>query len=312
MNGFILRRLAQIIPTVLVATFLVFMLLQMVPGDAAQVIAGESASIERVAEIRQQLGLDQPIPVQYLRWLGKAVSGDLGESILSGKPVLQLVGSHFLVTAELVVEAAVLATVAGLLLGILSATAGESPLGTAARGIAVLFLSIPSFVLAMVLVVVFSLMLRWFPATGFTSLFDNPAGVIRHAALPVIAIALVGVGEIARQTSTALAATLTSDVVRTHRGKGLSTYRVLAHAVHNIGVLILTLVSLLVNRFLGATVLVETIFAIPGAGQLVVDAVNDRDFPIVQGTVLFMVLAVMLVNLLTDLAYRRVDPRIQF
>ncbi|MGE0798262.1 MAG: ABC transporter permease [Lautropia sp.] len=311
MNGLVVRRLGQIVPTVVFATFLVFMLLQLVPGDAALVLAGEAVTDERMIEIREQLGLDRPLLVQYGSWLWSALQGDFGRSFRSGHPVLGLTLSHFAVTAQLVVEAVLLAALIGIPMGIFAAVKRHSPAGAITRAVAIIGVSIPSFVLAMLLVAVFALLLRWFPATGFVSWFDDPVRAARYTLLPAFAISLVGASEVARQSASALATVLSSDSVRTHIGKGLPPHVILRHALRNTGVLIVTLLTLLVNRFLGATVVVETVFAIPGAGRLVVEAVNGRDFPVVQGVVLVMVIAVMLVNLFGDLAYRAIDPRIK-
>jgi peptide/nickel transport system permease protein len=301
----------QIGPTIIFATLPVFLLLQLVPGDVALVIAGENATPERLQEIREQLFLDQPLLVQYAHWLWHAVHGNLGVSLISGFPVLGLVWSHFVVTAQLIVEAVGLATLVGLPLGILMALKRDRPVGTLLRGISVIGLSIPSFVVAMILAAVFALSLRWLPATGFASWFDNPGAAARYTLLPAVALSLIGISEIARQTASELTSVLGRDCIRTHVGKGLTQLTILRHAIRNAGVLILTIVTLLVNRFLGATVVIETIFAIPGAGRLVVGSVNQRDYPVVQGVVLIMVVVVMIVNIIGDIAYRLIDPRIR-
>lgn len=312
MGRLILRRLGQIVPTVVFATLLVFLLLQMVPGDTAMVLAGEAVTDERMKEIRAQLGHDRPLLVQYGDWLGGVVTGNFGASYRSGHPVSQLVASHFLVTAQIVAEAILIAIVIGIPLGMIAAVKRHRPVGAITRAVAVIGVSIPSFVLGMVLVAVFALHLAWLPATGFVSWFSNPWQALRYTLLPAFAISMVGAAELARQSASALSNVLASDAVRTHVGKGLPPASILRHAMRNAGVLILTVITLLVNRFLGTTVVIETLFAIPGAGRLVVDAVNGRDYPVVQGVVLVMVLAVLLVNLLSDIAYRYIDPRIRF
>lgn len=304
-------RLLQVVPTLVMATFIIFALVQIIPGDPATQMAGEGATPERIEQIRTELGLDQPIPVQYAQWLGDAAQGDLGTSLRANRPVLDSVLDRFQVTGQLVFVAVLIAAALGVPLGILAAVRRDKWSGKLTRAGAAVGIAIPNFWLAMILVVVFALTLDWFPATGWIGFADAPMQSLRHTLLPAIALSTIGVAEITRQTASAMTIALSSDAARTHLAKGIRWRRIMVHALRNAGVPILTVISLLVSRFLGATVVIEVVFNLPGAGRLVVEAIAWRDFPVVQGVVLVMVLVVLTVNLVADLGYRLLDPRIE-
>jgi peptide/nickel transport system permease protein len=305
-------RLLQALPVILLATFMVFSLLKLVPGDIAVTLAGDNASDIRIAEIKRIYGLDRPFMVQYGAWLGKAVQGDLSQSLLSGEKVADSISRAFPNTLLIVAIALVLALATGIPMGIVAAIKPNGWVDKIVSMVASLGVAIPGFWLAMILVAEISLKLNWLPATGAKSFAVSPWDAIRHALLPAIAIAAYGMAEVARQLRGSLLEVLSSQYVRTLHAKGLSMSRILwQHGLKNVGVNLFTVISLLVNRMLAATVVVEAVFAIPGLGSLIVRGAIQRDFPIVQGVVFAMVIVVILVNLVADLLCAAVDPRIE-
>ena len=305
-------RLLQALPVILLATFMVFSLLKLVPGDIAVPLAGDNASDIRIAEIKRIYGLDRPFMVQYGAWLGKAVQGDLSQSLLSGEKVADSIARAFPNTLLIVAIALMLALATGIPMGIVAAIKPNGWVDKIVSMVASLGVAIPGFWLAMILVAEISLKLNWLPATGAKSFAVSPWDAIRHALLPAIAIAAYGMAEVARQLRGSLLEVLSSQYVRTLHAKGLSMSRILwQHGLKNVSVNLFTIISLLVNRMLAATVVVEAVFAIPGLGSLIVRGAIQRDFPIVQGVVFAMVIVVILVNLIADLLCAAVDPRIE-
>ena len=305
------NRLLQVFPVIVLATFIVFGLLQLVPGDPAVTLAGDSASPQRIAEIRQIYGLDKPFLVQYATWLGHAAQGDLSKSLLSGEPVRDSILHRLPNTLLIVAGSLLLSLLIGVPLGAAAAIRPGSRIDRFVTAISSLGVAVPSFWLAMMLVSLFALSLRWLPATGAESIGDDPAGALRHALLPSIALSAGGIATITQQLRSALSEVLSSQYVRTLRAKGLSSTAILwKHGLKNVSVPMLTVIGLLVNRLLGATVVIEAVFAIPGTGSLVVNAAIGKDFPVVQGVVLTMVVLVIVVNLAVDALYTFLDPRV--
>ena len=305
------RRLLQAVPIMILATFVVFSLMQLLPGDIAVTLAGENASEERIAEIRELYGLNQPFLVQYGSWLWHAIQGDLGSSLLTGEAVAETVSRTFPTTLFVVVYAIVLSVLIGVPLGILAASRPGSPKDSFIMSVASLGVAVPNFWLGMILVLLLSLTLNLFPATGFVSPTEDFAGAIWYATLPALALSTGGIAEVARQLRGSLVEIHHSQHVRTLHAKGLSPAKILwKHGLKNVSVNLLTVVSLLFTRILAATVVVEAVFAIPGMGSAVVNAVLEGDFPLVQGAVLAMVVTVIVVNLTTDMLYTVLDPRI--
>lgn len=308
----VLQRALQVGPVIVLATFIVFSLMHIVPGDPAVVLAGEQATVERIAEIREQYGFDQPILVQYWTWLGNAVQGDLSRSLLSTEEVTVLIAQNFPTTLLLVAYAMILSLAIGIPLGILAATRAGTRTDAGISALSSVGIAVPNFWLAMILVTVFSLGLTWFPATGARPLSEDFWLAIHHATLPAIALSSGGVAEVTRQVRSALLEVLSSQFVRTLHAKGLPSSAILwRHGLKNISVTLLTVTGLLFNRLLGATVVVEAIFAISGMGNLIVRAAINKDFPVVQGVVLSMVIVVVLTNLLIDILYGLIDPRVR-
>jgi peptide/nickel transport system permease protein len=305
------NRLLQIVPVIVLATFIVFSLLQLVPGDPAVTLAGDSATPQRIAEIRQLYGLDKPFLVQYGTWLGHAAEGNLSKSLLSGEPVRDTIEQRLPNTLLIVAGSLLLSLLIGVPLGMAAALRPESALDRIVTTISSFGVAIPSFWLGMMLVSVFALSLHWLPATGAVSIVEDPWGAFRHALLPSIALSAGGIATIAQQLRSALGEVLSSQNVRTLRAKGLAPVAILwKHGLKNVSVPLLTVTGLLINRLLGATVVIEAVFAIPGTGSLVVNAAIGKDFPVVQGVVLTMVILVIVVNLVVDALYTFLDPRI--
>jgi len=294
----------------ILATLLVFGLMQLVSGDPAVLYAGENPTPERIAQIREQFGLDRPFFMQYASWLGNALTGDLSISMMSSEPVLDAILRTLPHTLLIVAVSLTLSVLVGVPLGVLAATRARTKVDSAVTSLSSLGIAVPNFWLAMLLITGFSLNRQWFPATGAVLLTEDPFTALYHCILPSVALAASGVSEIARQTRSALSEVLSSQYVRTLHAKGLSYFRVVyLHGLKNIGVTLLTVAGLLINRLLGATVVIEAVFAIPGIGSLVVNAALNKDFPVIQGVVLTMVLLVLLINLVIDILYTIIDPR---
>ena len=306
------RRLIQVVPVILIVTFVVFGLIQLIPGDIAVTLAGDNASDQRLAEIRALYGLDRPFLVQYFDWLWGAVHGDLARSLISGEEVMTSLSRTFPLTLLIVVLAMLISMVIGIPLGILAALRPNSIIDGAVMGLASVGIAIPNFWLAMILVATFALSLGWLPATGAGAFSDDPIRALEHAILPATALAAGGIAEVARQLRTSLVDILGSQYVRTLHAKGLPGGAVLwKHGLKNVSVNLLTVIGLLANRLLAATVVVETVFAIPGVGNLIVNAALARDFPVVQGVVLTMIIFVVGLNLIIDMLYVVFDPRVR-
>lgn len=311
-GGLVWRRLAQALPVLVFATFVAFGLLKLIPGDIAVTLAGDNASDARIAEIRQLYGLDQSFLSQYLSWVWNALQGDLSKSLLTGEPVVVSIARCLPNTALIVVLAMLFSFGIGAPLGVLAASRQGGWVDSLVMSIASLGVAIPNFWLAMLLISVFALELGWFPVTGAVPLIKDVGDSIHHAILPALALASGGIAEIARQLRSTLIELLSSQQVRTLHAKGLSPAVILwKHGLKNVGINLLTVLTLLANRMLAATVVIEAVFAIPGMGSLIVNAALQRDFPVVQGVILVMVLIVLTLNLIADLLYGVVDPRVQ-
>ena len=305
------RRLLQALPVLVLATFVVFGLLKLMPGDIAITLAGENATEARIAEIRELYGLNRPFLVQYGSWLGHAVQGDLSKSLANGEPVATSIARAFPNTLLIVVLAMTVALGVGIPLGMLAASRPDGWRDRLVTSLASLGIAVPNFWLAMILVAWGALHFGWFPATGAVPLKESIPRALHHAILPALALAAGGVAEVSRQLRSSLVEILSSPQVRTLRAKGLSASVILwKHGLKNAGVNLLTVATLLFNRMLAATVVVEAVFAIPGMGNLIVNAALTRDLPVVQGVVFVMVLVVISINLAADLLYTVLDPRI--
>ncbi len=294
---------------IVAATFIVFLLLYLVPGDPAVALAGENPTEQHIAYIRHLYGFDQPFIVQYLTWLWHAIHGDLGQSTQSDQSVVSLILHSLPNTLIIVAYALVIGTLVGAAIGGLAATFAGSVMDLLATAVASLGVALPGFWLAMMLVSIFAIQLRWFPAVS-SDLTSSALDALHAATLPAIALSFGVVAQVARQLRTALADSLASQYVRTLKAKGLP-YRIVLwkHGLKNVGVTMVTLVGLMVNHLLSITVVIEAVFAIPGAGTLLVNAATNRDYAVVQGVVLCMVVLIVLVNFTVDILCLLIDPR---
>jgi peptide/nickel transport system permease protein len=316
MTGYIIRRLILIVPVALFLTVILFVVLRLTPGDPAQVELGEQATPETVAALHHQLGLDKPVPVQYAIWLGRVVRGNLGKSLANSQSVVSLIGERLPVTLELGILVFVFHLVLAVILGILSAIYRRSLIGPAVTLFASVFFSFPDFFLAILLILLFAVKLQWLPVSGYVPLYGSGSDVVQnlqHMILPVLTLSLGAAAFLARLIRSSLLETLFLDYIRTARAKGLSESTViLRHAMKNAALPVVTLLGLRIGFILSGAFIVEYIFALPGVGRLAVDAISSRDYPIVQGVVLIIALMVMLANLITDISYAAVDPRISY
>lgn len=304
-------RLAAVIPTLLFATFTIFGLQHIGPADPATLVLGENATEERIAEVREQLGLNDPLLVQYGKWVGRVATGDLGDSIIRKEEVSSIIGRALPTTAQLVLAGVTISVLVGIPLGILAATRANRPTDVAVTSGSAVGVSVPNFWLALVLITAVAINWRLVPARGFATLGDGVGEAFRHTILPAFVVSTSGIAIVTRQVRGAMIEALNAPSVRTHRAKGLSWRTIVwKHALRNSAVTIVTVVGLLVNTTLGATVVVESVFAIPGMGTRVIGAASARDFPVIQGVVLTYVLIVLAINLIIDIAYRIIDPRI--
>jgi len=309
---FLVRRLAIMVPTVIFVSMIIFGLQQLLPGDPATALAGEERDPEVIAHIRAKYHLDDPLPMRYLRWIGGVVQGDFGESIRIQQPVSQLIVEKLPVTIELAVLSMLIALLIGVPMGILSAVKNGKWVDYAANAVALWGLSTPNFWLGIMLILLFSVELGWLPASGYVppseGLWENLKAMIMPAFVLGNAIAAV----MMRHTRAAMLQVLSSDYVRTARAKGLVERVVIfKHALRNAAVPVITLGALEFGQLLSGAVLTEQVFSIPGFGKLIVDAVFNRDYAVVQGVVLCTATAYLMLNLMADIAYVLVNPRLR-
>jgi peptide/nickel transport system permease protein len=309
----VFKRLLAAVPVVLIVATVVFLLLRMAPGDPARVIAGDMASEDTIAQIRTNLGLDRPLPTQYAMAMSALAKGDLGTSIVSKQPVSALIGSRIGPTAALAVSSLLLTVLLAIPLGVLSAWWHRRAFDRATMALTVLAFSVPAFVVGYVLILVFSVTLNWFPVQGYAPLADGVGGFVYRLVLPSLTLATVFVALITRITRASMLDVLGEDFVRTARAKGApERYVLFRHALRNAAAPIVTVVGVAVTTLISGVVVTETIFNIPGVGSLIVDAVLARDYPVVQGTILFFSFIYVFVNLAIDLIYVLLDPRIRY
>lgn len=311
MIGYAARRLVAAIPTLLLVAVSVFLLMRLIPGDPAQLMLGDAATPEEVEALRRSMGLEEALPLQFVHWAGAALTGDLGRSITNGLPVLPLILDRFSVTALIVLVAVGLAVLIAVPLGMLAAWKQNRPADLAVVGFATLMLSIPSFWLGLILLLVFGVWLRWLPVVGFVSFSEDAGAAIAYVVLPIATLVLIEIGALTRMARAATIDVLRLDYISHARAKGLSEFTVLRrHALPNAFAPTLTLIGLVLGNLLGGIAVIETVFTLPGLGRLLVEAIFQRDYPVVQGVMLFVAAIYVAVNLLVDLAYPVFDPRV--
>lgn len=313
MLNFLFRRVLAVMPVLMVVAIIVFMMLRMTPGDPAAVIAGDSASAEDIYRVRTELGLDKALFVQFLAWLGQVLQGDLGYSFFYKMEVSQLIAQRLGPTLSVAGWTMVLTVLIAVPLGLLAAWRRGGWLDRSIMALSVAGLSIPVFVGGYVLIWLFAMQLGWLPSQGYTPYAQGVLPWLSGLVLPCLTLAVLYTALIARVTRAAVSEALTEDFVRTVRAKGVSELRLmLRHALTNAAVPIVTVIGLSLAGLISGVVVTETIFAIPGVGQLTVDAVLSRDYPLIQGITVFFSLVYVVINLLVDLSYLMLDPRIRY
>lgn len=311
MLRYIFRRLVSRIPTLLIVAASVFVLIRMIPGDPAQLMLGDTAGPGEIAALRETMGLDRPVPLQFLYWLERAITGDLGKSITNGLPVAPLVLERFSVTAVIVLTAVGLATLIAVPLGMFAAWRQNKASDVLVVGLATLMLSIPSFWLGLILLLVFGLWLKWLPVIGYVPFSENPWLAFKFVILPIATLVLVEIGVLTRMARASTIDVLRLEYIAHARAKGLSELAVLArHALPNAFAPTLTLIGIVLGHLLGGIAVIETVFTLPGLGRLLVDSIFARDYPVVQGVMLFTATLYVIINLVVDLLYPLFDPRV--
>lgn len=313
MWSYVTRRVLATLPVMGVVAVIVFLMLRLSPGDPAAIIAGDHATSEDIAQIREHLGLDKPLVEQFVRWLGQLATGDFGVSIYLDRPVLGLILERVEPTLALSVSTMAFAILLAVPLGVIAAWRAGSWVDQSIMALSVLAFSVPVFLIGYGLVIGFSLTLELLPVQGFVSLSEDPLGFLQHLVLPTIALGLVYTALLARITRATMLETLNEDFIRTARAKGLAEPRVLIlHALKNASVPIVTTIGTGIALLIGGVVVTESVFAVPGIGRLTIDAVLQRDYPVIQGVILVIAGVYVLVNLAIDLTYSLLDPRIRY
>lgn len=313
MFSYLLRRLVALVPVALVVGTVVFALVHIIPGDPASVMLGPGASQDDVRQLREELRLTDPVVVQYLAWLRRAVAGDLGDSIVQQRPVVQVIASRLEPTLVLALTGTLVGVLLGVPFGVVAASLAGRPADRAIMFGAVAGISVPYFWLGLLGIILFSVELRWLPATGYRSPFTEGWSALRYLVLPVMALGISQAGFMARLSRTTTLQVLQENYVRTARAKGVANRGVLLrHALRNVLIPVVTVAGLNVGVLLGGAIVTETVFGIPGMGRLILTAIQQRDYPIIQGALLFVAMFNVVVNLVVDLVYLLIDPRISY
>ncbi|HSU06584.1 MAG TPA: ABC transporter permease [Acetobacteraceae bacterium] len=309
----LIRRLGSAVPILAIVTLITFGMIHMIPGDPAAAIAGITATPDQVAQIRHNLGLDQPIMTQLVHWYTNLLHGDLGTSLLLGQPVLHVVAVRLPVTIGLSAYALVITLILGLASGIIAALRQNSWVDQAAMVFAMFGISVPNFYLGLLMIIVFAVDLGWVPSGGYVAFAEDPAGWLVSMTLPAVSLALLLTGLLARITRSTMLEVLRQDYIRTARAKGLSSRKVvIKHALSNALIPIVTVIGIIVSLLISGSVVTETLFSIPGMGQLLTQAVLNRDYPMVQGGLLIVTALLVLVNIGVDVLYAFLDPRVRY
>ena len=311
MMAYTIKRLVQCIPLLLLVSLLSFGLIKLVPGDPAVVMGGTNATAAEIEVIRKNLGLDRPFHVQILSFYGNLARGDLGRSLLLGQPVTEAIIERIPATVSIALYSMLLTVVVGLATGVVAALRHNTWVDQAVMTVALIGVSLPNFWLGLVLILLFSVHLGWLPTGGYVEPTTSFLGWLSSATLPAISLALLQIGLLARITRSAMLEVLRQDYIRTARAKGLSEFAVIAkHALANVAIPVITVVGLIFSVLLSGSIIIETVFSVPGIGALLGNAILRRDYPMIQGGLLFVATALMLLNILVDVAYAWFDPRI--
>jgi peptide/nickel transport system permease protein len=314
MLKFIINRVLLMIPILIGVSLVTFVIVRSIPGDPVRVLIGfdQRATPEQIENIRHSYGLDQPLPVQYLKWMGHVVQGDLGASLRTKRPLTTELGLRLPVTAELTILAAILGAIPALILGITAALRRNTRFDWMTTAFTMIGISVPNFLLATVLVLIFSFKLKWLPPVGYTPFTEDPVQNLKTMILPAISLALPFMAILMRFTRSSVLEVVGQEYVRVARAKGLPQRRVLLrHILPNAGIPILTIAGIQVAALLGGTVIVEQIFGLPGVGRYIYEAISNRDYPVVQSVVLVMATIFVAVSLVVDVLYAVLDPRLR-
>jgi peptide/nickel transport system permease protein len=310
--NYVLRRLAATLPVMAVVAVVVFLLIHLSPGDPAALIAGDLATTDDIDRLRKVLGLDQPLPIQFVGWLGRILTGDLGTSIFTNVPVTQLLAQRLEPTLSIALVTMTLAVLLSVPLGTLAAHKAGRWVDRAVMLFAVLAFSVPVFLVGYLLMYAFAIKLDWLPVQGYVPIAQGVVPWLKSLALPCVNLALLYMALLTRMTRATVLEALQEDYIRTARAKGLGVPAVLGHALRNAAVPIATTVGVGIALLIGGVVVTETVFAIPGIGRLVIDSVQRHDYPVIQSVLLLSAGVYVLINLLIDLSYRFFDPRIRY
>ena len=313
MNRLIAYKIAQAVPVVLLVSVLAFLLMLLLPGDPAVVIAGEQASPEAIAAVRRSLGLDRPVLAQLWLWLGHLAQGDFGSSLVLNQTVLSAVAERLPVTLSLTGLSLAITLPVGIAIGAIAAYHRQTWVDSLVMSVALIGVSIPAFWIAILAVILFCVILGWFPSSGYVPLLQDPAMWLQSLVLPAGILSLFQIGFLARMTRSAMLDVLSQDFIRTARAKGLSEWVTVGkHAFRNALILVITATGILLSAAIGGSVVIEQVFALPGIGRLVVQAILARDYPLVQGVMLIYGFTFVAINLAVDLAYTYADPRVRY
>ena len=312
MQGFLLRRLLLIVPTLFLASLVIFAIISLAPGDPVRMMLGTQATVQEIAQERARLGLDRPVPVRYVIWMTHVLHLDLGRSQVNNQPVSALVLQAFPYTLHLTVGAMAISVLIGFGTGILAALRQNRPTDLALTGLASLGLAIPSFWLGILLILLFSVTLRWLPPSGVAEAGAPPLAGLKYLVMPVITIAVSNLSVFSRFVRTAMLDVLTAHYVRTARAKGVTERGVIVrHALRNALIPVVTVLGIQFGRLLGGALITEAVFAYPGIGRLVVTSILNRDYPMVQATLMLVVLVFLAANTIVDVSYVYLDPRVK-
>ena len=313
MGKYALRRLIQMIPVLLIVSIVVFLIIHLIPGDPAKIMAGSNATEEQVAALRHQYGLDKPLWVQYFIWLGNVLSGNLGHSIINGFPVNELLKQRIPATIELALAAAIVGVVIALPLGIIAALRPGSVIDFSSTLFSALSFAVPGFWLAILFILLFSLQLKILPPSGRPEFSEQPVEHLKSLIMPAMVLGIAMAAKLTRYLRSSMLDSLGQDYTRTARAKGLTEQLVVSrHVLRNSLIPVITVFGLQIGDLLSGAIIIESIFAWPGVGRLTIQAIGWRDYSILQASVMFIVIAFLFVNLLTDLAYGYIDPRIRY
>jgi len=314
MHRYVGQRLVHLVPVLFTVSVLVFALMHAIPGDPAQLLLGfENTDPEQLERVRREFGLDQPIYIQYGRWVGKILRGDLGTSVRTGQPITKLIGEAIPFTLELAAYALLLAIGIAVPVGVWAATTRSRLADTALQALTLFGLSLPAFWIGTMLILLFSVQLRWFPLLSYPPLWQDPLGNFRGFLLPAFTLAIPNAAAIARMVRASMLSVRGEDYVRTARGKGLHEHVVIRrHMLKNALIPIVTLIGIIAGYLLGGSIVVEQVFAIPGLGRMGLQAIVQRDYPVLQAVVLIVTTLFVLTNLLVDLLYSFLDPRVRY